>query len=110
MQPERSSSRRFGLIVAVVIVAIICGGMLWLANGIRIARAETREYREQHSEAKILGKTADEIIAMYGKPYAAERGPDGKPVFIMYQQVKHGQYCGIGLKDGVAVNVSFSFQ
>jgi hypothetical protein len=110
MQPERPSTRRFGLIVAVVVVAIIAGGVLWLANAVRTARAETREYREQHSEAKIVGKTADEIIAMFGEPYAAERGSDGKAVFIMYKQVKHGQYCGIALKDGVAVNVSFSFQ
>lgn len=86
------------------------GGVLWLANAVRAARAEAAEWREERSEVKIVGKTADEIIAMFGKPYSEKRGPDRKPAFIMYKQVKHGQYCGIAFKDGFAVNVSFSFQ
>jgi hypothetical protein len=110
MQPKRSSTRRFVIIVAVVIVAVVGGGVLWIANAVRVARAETRAYREQHSETKIVGKTADEIIAMYGEPYTGERGPDGEPVFIMYKQVKHGQYCGIDFKDGLATKASFWFQ
>jgi hypothetical protein len=110
MRPGRSTTRKIGIIVAVVVVAIVGGGVFWIANAVRTARAETREYREQHSESRTVGKTADEIIATYGRPCAAERGSDGKPVFIMYKQVKHGQYCGISLKDGVAVRVSFSSQ
>jgi hypothetical protein len=29
---------------------------------------------------------------------------------MIYKQPKHGQYCAISLKNGVAVQVSFSFQ
>jgi hypothetical protein len=109
MRLERSAARQL-MIIVFGVLALVSGGGLWLANSIRVARAEVREYREQHAEAKIVGKTAYEIIAMYGRPYSGERGPDGKPVFMMYKQVEHGQYCGIALKDGVAVKVSFDFQ
>ncbi|MDQ3439628.1 MAG: hypothetical protein M3478_04700 [Planctomycetota bacterium] len=85
-------------------------GVAWVANDIRRDRSEVRGYREERSEANIIGRTADQIVATYGKPYHVERGTDGQPIFIMYKQVKHGQYCGIMLKDGVAVRVSFSFQ
>ena len=110
MWPKASPTRR--LVSAVVVIALLAvgGGVLWLTHAVRVARAEAREWREQRGEAKIVGKTADEIVATFGTPYAAERGPDGKPAFIMYKQVKHGQYCGIAIKDGVAVNVSYSFQ
>ena len=109
MRPERSAARLFTIIVLVV-VAVVGGGGVWVANVVRRARAEVREYREQHAEAKIVGKTAEEIIAMYGEPYAGERGADGKFVFIMYKQVEHGQYCRIRFEAGVAVRVSFWFQ
>lgn len=107
MRPERSL---FALPALVIVVLGVGAGALWVTNRVRVARLEVEEYREAHSEAKIVGKTANEIIAMYGKPYASERGPDGTFVFIMYKQVEHGQYCGIALKGGVAVNVSFDFQ
>src|SRR5688500_1511252 len=110
MQPDRSPTQRLVLTAIVLVLLAVGGGVLLLANAVHVARAEARKWREQRSEARIVGKTADEIIATFGTPYAAERGPDGKPAFIMYKQVKHGQYCGIAIKDGVAMNVSFSFQ
>ena len=110
MGPQGSPRRRLFFAVIVILLLAVGGGVRWLTNAARVVRAETREWRDQRSEARIVGKTADEIVAAFGKPYATERGPDGKPAFIMYKQVKHGQYCGIAIKDGVAVNVSFSFQ
>jgi hypothetical protein len=107
MQSQRSPTRT--LVIAVIVLAV-GGGVLWVTNTVRVVRAEAREWREEHSEAKIVGKTADDIIATFGTPYAAERGPNGKPTVILYKQVKHGQYCGIAIRDGVAVSVSFSFQ
>ena len=110
MRPEHSSARRLVLAAIVLVLLTIGGGVLWLANAVHVARAETRAWREERSEAKIVGKTSDEIIAMYGKPYSAERGSNGGYTFIMYKQVKHGQYCGIVMKDDVAVKVGFDFQ
>ena len=106
MRSERLPTRR--LVLAVIVLA--AGGALWLTHAVDVARAEAREWREERGEAKIVGKRADEIIATFGTPYAVDRGPEGKPAFILYKQVKHGQYCCIAIKDGVAVSVSFSFQ
>lgn len=86
------------------------GVVLSLANAVRVARIEARQWREERSAAKIVGKTADEVVATFGTPYAAERGPDGEPALIVYKQVKHGQYCGIAIKGGMAADVSCSFQ
>jgi hypothetical protein len=66
-----------------------------------------REYQAAHSAAKVVGKTAEQIVSMYGPPYAMERGEDGKAIAIMYKDVKHGQYCGIHFEKGLAVGVSF---
>ena len=60
----------------VIGLGLLVGGT-WATHAIVIGRAETRQYREEHSEAKIRGKTAEEVIAMYGEPYALERGRDG---------------------------------
>ena len=104
---EQTLSRRIVIFVAVAALAIVGCGVLWVTYQVRNSRAEIREYQEAHSDAKIVGKRASEIIAMYGEPYAGERGSDGEYVFIMYKQVKQGQYCGIVIKDGVAAEVSF---
>ncbi len=113
MRPDPSPTLRNAtnvvFIVCLLAVGALVGGVLWLANGLRVMRAETHEWREAHSEAKIVGKTADEIIAMYGEPYfPPTRGPDGTRVFITYKWRVH--YCVIALKDEVAVGVTFSLQ
>ncbi len=97
------------ILIAAVVIAII-GGVSWIASGILAVQADVRQFREEHSEAKLSGKTADEIVAMYGKPFVSENEDNGKTSLIMYKQVKHGQYCGIHFKDGVAVRVVFWFQ
>lgn len=106
MRPSDSSARR--LAVAGIVVVVMNGGALLVASTVRAARAEAREWREERSG--LVGRTEAEIIATFGTPYAAERGPDGKVAFLMYKHVKQGQYCGIAIKDGVATHVSFSFQ
>lgn len=94
--------------IALVVVAVVA---LRIANHVRRDLAEMSEFREEHSEAKILGKTADEIIVMYGKPYGGiQRDDAGVPATIVYRQEKYPQYCGIGIKDGRAIRVSFSGQ
>lgn len=110
MRSQRSPSRRLALIVIVIALAAAGGGIGWVAGAVRSHRAEIQEFRNAHSEARIVGKTADEITSAHGTPYAAMRGRDGRLEFILYKQVKHGQYCGIVFKDGVAVEVSFGFQ
>lgn len=102
--------RRTSLAVTLVLLTVVAGGgVTWVACVVRTHRAEVSQFREEHSAARIVGKTAEEIIAVYGQPYW-QRGPDGNPEAIVYKQLKHGQYCDIELVDGVAVGVYFSFQ
>ena len=97
------------LVVVVMLVVGAGGGVAWVAGVVRAHRAEVARFREEHSEARIVGKTAEAIIAVYGEPYW-QRGPEGNPEAIVYKQLEHGQYCDIELVDGVAVGVNFSFQ
>ena len=100
---DRASRSRFR-------AGIVVAGVGWLVNEIKIFKSGAREYQDTHSAAKIVGKTAEEIVALYGEPVTINRDAIGTPDLIIYKDVKHGQYCSIGLKDGVAVSVSFHGQ
>jgi len=106
MRPNPSG--KLGCVIAVAAITLLCIVGVWfrVASG----RAEIRKYRDEHSAARIVGKTSEEIISIYGKPYSASKGSDGKPELIMYKQVEHGQYCTIVLKEGIATGVYFDFQ
>ena len=102
--------RRLLLATLVTLVCAAAGGAGWLARLVKAHHADVRQYQQSHAPDNIVGRTADQILSTYGDPHSINLGPDAKPRFIMYKQVKRGQYCTIVLKDGVAVDVSFSFQ
>ena len=102
--------RRLLLATLVTLVCAAAGGAGWFARLVKAHHADVRQYQQSHAPDKIVGQTAGQILSTYGEPFMTDLGPDARPQFIMYKQVKRGQYCTIVLKDGVAVEVSFSFQ
>jgi hypothetical protein len=108
--PRRSLSRRVGAALTVAGLSAGAAAVARVAAYVRTQRAEVRAFQEAHAPARIVGKTADEVIAAYGPPFIPDRTPGRPPTLLIYKQPSHGQYCAIALKDGVAVQVSFSFQ
>jgi hypothetical protein len=76
---------------------------------IRIAREkdEFNAFREVHNDTKIIGRTEQDIVRMYGSPFNIDRSYGGEIESITYLDPGYWYYCHISMKSGVAVRVSF---
>ncbi len=99
--------RHLTALTVAIIIAFMTALTIWLGIILHRAKVEAVEWQDAHSAAKIVGKTADQIVAIYGKPDSSERGPDGKLDNITYKDARGGQDCGISIQNAVATDVYF---
>src|SRR4051812_17841959 len=106
--PDKSSTlRRDVLIMTAGALLLGVFGVFWVRNAVRGYQADAQQWRDAYTTSKVVGKTADEIVREFGKPFKVARTDDGAARQIIYKDAPHGQYCGIELEAGLAVRVSF---
>ena len=63
-------------------------------------------WEAQYSDAAVLGKSPEEVVARFGTPYFRETDERGAVAFIGYAG-PYWNYSGIEFRDGRAVRVTF---
>ena len=89
------------IVVAAVALAAVGAG----ACAYRIHR-DRAAWEAQYSDAAVLGKTPEEVVARFGTPYFRETDDRGAVVFIGYAGPSWN-YSGVEFRDGRAVRVTF---
>jgi len=65
---------------------------------------ELLEWQQSHSEERILGRSADELIAEFGRPTATLQDKNGALKVLVFTGPR-GAMCTIDFKDGLASSV-----
>ncbi len=108
------ASSRKPIRIVIAIAILLCGsGIVWLAHQVQVNRtdtAEIRQYKQEHSSDRIVGKTPDEVVAMFGEPHLQQRDAGGKTTLMTYRESTRGLRCEIVFLNGVATRVSFHAQ
>lgn len=82
-------------------------GVFWVRNAVRGYQVDAQQWRDAHTPSRIVGKSTDDIVREYGKPFSITRSDNGAVRLIVYKDAAHGQYCGIELEGGIARRASF---
>ena len=102
MAGHMSKRARWLVIGGLVVVIAVLGGWYWSDH------AAVARFHDAHSEARLRGKTVEEVMAMCGQPHVMQRGGDGKLAFITYKNGEREEYCEISFDKGGAAGVSLS--
>jgi len=101
-------ARRIVLAFLIIIAVVVSVVVVLSVVGLYQERQSLRKFEAATSEAKLLGKTPDQIIALLGTPYYDSINDPktwpGKPRTICYLAAP-GEVCCIEFDQGVAANV-----
>ena len=97
----------FKSISIVLVVAVFTALALatFVIYSIQSDLARVRAFKETYSAEKVVGKSKDEIMRLYGQPRFVLRDEYGRVQIVVYNEDWH--YCNIHLRDDVAESVSF---